>query len=275
MVAVSLAIGGVMIFAKTRVEPPVATKSINQFSKKLDDCCATLKKADASAQRDSILTTTISKIKIYVAEEKLEAQSGDKSIDKVLAIYVPPFLKQSFDKFQQSVWNESDHKYMLSVVSNLRSIKYTNKSSALRWQTADSLSIIESVVAKYNKARALSRSTGFYGVESAKSTINQARQYAEDKYLSNCSDLVAALNNVKPSIAQSHYNYISGQVDLLSHYSNYTMDYYHNVLVSQVEEALHEYQDNAEEIYGSGRDISDLWQRARDYYYEASDYYYD
>lgn len=273
VIAITLAIGGVMIYAKTKVDPPVATKSIDQFSKNLDDCFKAFDKENFPIQEDSILATTINKINIYCNESKMEAKTGDANIDNLLSRYTPLFLKRSFAKFNQSTWYESDHSYMISVITNLRSIKHTDNSSALQKQTADSLALIESIISKYKQARAVSRTTGFSGVSNAQSKISQARQFANDTYLSHCTDLVYALNNVKPSIAQAHYNYISNMVEKLSQYRSYTQYYYENTLIPQVDAAVTEYENKASALYGSKRDVNSLWNKARSYYNSASEYY--
>lgn len=273
VIAITLAIGGVMIYAKTKVEPPIATKSIDQFSKNIDDCLRKFANDNSSLQEDSILATTINKINIYCKESKMDEKTGDVNIDKLLSRYTPLFLKRSFAKFNQSDWHESDHSYMISVISKLRKIKHTDNSLALQKQTADSLAIIESVISKYRQARAVSRRTRFNGVSNAQATISQARQFANDSYLSHCSDLVSALNNVKPSIAQAHYNYISNMVEKLSQYRLYDQYYYDNTLVPQVDAAITEYENKAAALYGIRRNVDDLWARARSYYNDATSYY--
>lgn len=273
VVAIAMAIGGVMIYAKTKVEPPLATKSIDQFSKNLDNCYKKFANENSPHQEDSIMTTTINKINIYCKESKMDEKARDTNIDKLLSRYTPLFLKRSFAKFCQSTWYESDHSYMISVISNLRSIKHTDNSPALQKQTADSLSIIESVISKYKQARAVSRRTGFNGVLNAQETISQARKFAKDDYLSHCTDLVSALNNVRASIAQSHYNYISNMVEKLAQYRLYNKYYYENTLIPMVDAAVTEYDNKAYALYGSKRDVNSLWNKARSYYNSASQYY--
>ena len=273
VIAITLAIGGVMIYAKTKVEPPVATKSIDQFSKNLDDCFKNFAGENTPLQEDSIFATTINKINIYCRESKMEEKTGDANIDKLLSRYSPLFMKRSFAKFNQSTWYETDHSYMISVISNLRSIKHSDNSPALQKQTADSLATIERVISKYKQARAVSRRTGFNGVSNAQATISQAHQFANDNYLSHCSDLVSALNNVRPSIAQAHYNYISNMVEKLAQYRSYNQYYYENTLIPQVDAAVTEYDNNASDLYGSKRDVNSLWNKARSYYNSASQYY--
>ena len=52
VLSIALAIGGVMVYAKTRVEPPVAFQPINQFEKDLNHLYSDLKKAGAAREED-------------------------------------------------------------------------------------------------------------------------------------------------------------------------------------------------------------------------------
>ena len=121
--------------------------------------------------------------------------------------------------------------------------------------------------------RRISRSTSFTSVSNAQSVISQARQFANDKYLSNCTDLKNALNSVRNEIAQSHYRYISAQVEKLSQYRYFSQSYYDNTLVPQVDAAVTEYDNKAAALYGKKQSVEPLWARARSYYNQASSYY--
>lgn len=144
-----------------------------------------------------------------------------------------------------------DHSYMLIVSKRLHSVKHTDGSKVLRKTTIDSLTLVENIISDYRQARIISRSTAYKGVSSAQNTINQAKKYANDTYISKCIDLRNALNNVRAGIAQSHYNYISSQVEKLSEYRYYGQQYYENTLVPQVDAAVTEYDNKANALYGA------------------------
>lgn len=273
VLAITLAIGGVMIYAKTKVEPPKAPQKTNQFIDDLTNSISSFDKVGKGNQEDSILSVTCNKIGIFMKEGKITKKEADKEMDALLGRYVPLFIKRSFSLFKQSAWYESDHKYMLGVINTLKQIKQSDGAMALRKEAKDSLSQIENIISRYKQARAISRYTSYSGVTNAQNTISQARQFAKDSWLSNCTDLVRALNNVKPSIAESHYNYASSMVSKLSQYRSYSKTYYDNTLVPQVDAAVTEYDNKASALYGSKRDVNVLWNRAKSYYNEASLYF--
>lgn len=273
VLSIALAIGGVMVYAKTRVEPPVAFQPINQFEKDLNHLYSDLKKSGAAHEEDMIYLKTIDRISVFENENRLTQVESDKHRDKLVACYSPIFLKRCFTAFDKSDWKDIDHSYMLIVSKRLHSVKHTDGSKVLRKTTIDSLTLVENIISDYRQARIISRSTAYKGVTSAQNTINQAKKYTNDTYISKCTDLRNALNNVRSGIAQSHYNYISSEVEKLSNYRYYGQQYYENTLVPQVDAAVTEYDNKANALYGSKKDVNVLWNRARGYYNEASNYY--
>jgi len=273
VLSVTLAIGGVMIYAKTKVEPPKAPQQSNQYLNDLSNCNDQFDRMISGEQEDSIMFVAWNRINIFTQEGKITETEADDKIDVLLVKYTPLFLKRSLNLFKQSVWNEEDHKYMMGVIIFLRQVKHLDGNVALKSNTRDSLTLVENIINNYNQARTLSKNTRFSGVANAQRTISQARQYANDEWLSNCSDLVRALNNVKSSIAESHYNYAASMVEKLSQYRYFSKEYYDETLVPQVDAVVTEYDNKASALYGLKRDVNVLWNRAKAYYNEASLYY--
>lgn len=273
VLSIIAAVSGVMIYAKTIVEPPMALKQINQYTTDLSICYSSLVKAGSEVQEDSIFAITVDRIKKFEAEGKLTAVDAKSNIECLLGKYTPLFFKHSFGKFQQNTWHDSDHNYMLSVIKSLKSMKHTDNTTAIVKTTLDSLNQVERVISNYRQARTLSRRTSFTDVASAQNVINQAGKYVNDPWLSKCTDLSNALKNIKSSIAQSHYSYVLDQVEKLSQYKYYGQSYYENTLIPLVDATVTEYDNKAATLYGSKRDVNSLWNKARAYYNEAASYY--
>lgn len=273
VLSIIAAVSGVMIYAKTIVEPPMALKQINQYTTDLSICYSSLVKAGSEVREDSIFDITVDRIKKFEAEGKLTAVDAKSNIECLLGKYTPLFFKHSFGKFQQNTWHDSDHNYMLSVVKSLKSMKHTDNTLAIAKTTLDSLNQVERVISNYRQARTLSRRTSFTDVASAQNVINQANKFVNDPWLSKCTELSNALKNIKPSIAQSHYSYVLDQVEKLSQYKYYGQSYYENTLIPLVDATVTEYDNKAATLYGSKHDVNSLWNKARAYYNEAASYY--
>lgn len=273
LVALILAVGGIMVYAKTKVNPPMTPKQIDVYSSDLAQCKISLQNASKKESVDSVFFTIIDRIRIYSQEGKIRDAVTNKELDDAVGIYMPMYLRRCFEKFEQSVWYDSDHARMLVEIADLRKIKHSDNTNVIDNSTQDSLNIIIQTINRYKQARRISKSTRFTGVSNAQSVISQARLLANDKYLSNCTDLKNALNSVRSEIAQSHYRYISAQVEKLSQYRYFGQSYYDNTLVPQVDAAVTEYDNKAVALYGKKQNVEPLWARARGYYDQASSYY--
>lgn len=273
IVAISLAIGGVMVYAKTMVAPPLAIKPVDQFSKSMSDGLALFNNATTSAQEDSLFVALVEKTNFYVSEDKLTKENGNADMTRLSSKYVSLFLKRAMSAFARNTWYDADHSYMLRVTEELRLLKNFDNTQVLSKQSLDSLALVEKIISDYKQARAISRHTTYVGTTNAQATISRARQFAKNPYLAHCTDLMNALNGVRPAIAASHYNYLCEMVEKLSQYRYFSQPYYDNILVPQVDAVVTEYDNKASVLYGSKRDLNALWNRARSYYSSASEYY--
>ena len=263
-----------MVFAKTRVEPPVAVKQSNQYVKDLQRSREALLTAGTIIQKDSVFEITLDRLLTFSNEGRIKPGEADNETDELLNAYIPFFVKDSYGKFSKSVWYESDHKRMLEVIAELRKVTHTDKKTALNKSQSDSLSQIQKIISDYRQAKVVSSHTLYNGMQNAKACINQARQYANDPWLSNCTSLVTALRNVKPSIAKSHYRYLAAKVEELSQYRYYSKEFYSDTLVPNVDRIISEYDREASKLYGSRQDVNSLRNKARNYV-EAAENYYD
>lgn len=271
--SVAFAIGGVLVYAKTIVAPPIAPRQTNQYINNLNEELNNLLEAKTHLKEDSIFQTSLNKIAIYVSESKISMEEGDLQIDTLLSIYSKLFIKRSFAYFSQSRWVKSKHVYIMSNVSKLRKIRHYDGSSVLPCELSDSLKILEHIISDYDMAKSISCETKFTSVKNARILIDRAEKYAKDPYLSHCSELVHQLNGLKPKIAQSHYEYLQREVERLSQYTQYSQSYFEEILAARVNEEINEYDDNADSLYGTRCDTGELTKKAEQYFSTAIDYY--
>lgn len=273
LLAVMLTFGGIMIYARTKVEPPVELKEVDQFTIDLAKYNEAILNAKSLSESYKEYLSALVKIIIYNDENKIQPSITDKSLDNLLACYSPLFLKRCFEKFQQPDWSDSDHTFILECIHELKGIKHTDDKPVLSNATVDSLNMVSKIITDYRQALNVSRRIDFQGTADAQSTIGLAREFAKDKYLSNCRELLNDLNTIRSKIGQSHYEYISSQVEKLSRYRYFSKEYYENTLIPETDEIVTEYDKKAVSLYGSKNDVSILWNRARSYYDQASEYY--
>lgn len=273
LIAVTLAIGLVMAYAKTKVTPPVAISQINQYKQNVNKLVGEELASETSQDEDDIFIKAIDRIHIFEKEGKMISSEADASLDKFVGSYSPRFLKRCFSTFKQPVWSDEILTYLLSQSSDLKSLLHTDKTPVLHKSTIDSLNLVASIIHDYRDALRISHTSKFTGYDNAITSISKARTYANNPYFANCSCLISDLKSVKSRLAESCYSQVVAKVEELGNYRDYSQNYYDNTLVPQVDRAVTTYDNRAYSVFGSKRDVDALWKKAQNYYNEASNYY--
>ena len=273
LLAVTCAIGGIMIYAKTKVAPPVIVNQTNQYKQDVNKLVNEEMASEDAKTEDEVFAKAIDRIRIFAQEGKMEASEADQSLDLFVGSYSPRFLKRCFAAFSQSEWKDKTHNYILSQSALIKGLTHSDKTSVIQKSTIDSLNLAASIISDYRDARRVSRVSTFTGYDNARSSISKARTYANNQYLSNCRTLLYDLNTVKSRLAESCYNQVVAKVDELGNYHRYDKSYYENTLVPQVDQVVTNYDNKAAAIFGSKENVNTLWNRAKDHYNNAMDYY--
>lgn len=272
IVSIVLAVGSVLFFAKTRVEPPKALKPVDQYAMDLQKEVDKLSTFRNDIRRaDSLFLLTKKKIAIYANENKIDGQKRDTYDKQMLVSFVPILVQYAHDKFQQSVWYKSNLDYIEERIAFIKSLP-TAFANMPNQHKAD-INELGNVLNRYRDARRVSMHRSFHGIAAARRSISLAREYANDRWLRHCADLVHGLNQVRPSIGKSHYYYVQSQVNKLANYRSYSWSYYDGTLVDQVASQITDYENYASELYGQKYNVVELWLDAKRYYNLAKDYY--
>lgn len=274
VVAVIIAIGGVLLFMKTIVSPPQNLAFKNQFEIALNQKIDDFKKVDSDNLEREFATLTDLAHR-FKSESNIDDKLFDKDYTEIIGIYSPKFAQYCFDQFQESVWDESEHKWMENRIAQLRKLTVEDGSRKIMDNYAESdrqFSIILKTIGNYREAKALSNRSGFSGLGDARARISKANQYKQDDYLKNNRALMNALNSLPGRLEASHYASLRAKVNTLANYYNYSADSY-DALSDKVVTALKEYKENAQSVYGLSRNLSDLEADASMHYNAAIEYY--
>lgn len=274
VVAVIIAIGGVLLFMKTIVSPPQDLEFKNQYELALNQKVEEFKKVDSDNLEREFATLTDLAHR-FKAESTIDENFFDKEYAEIIGVYSPKFTQYCFGQFQKSVWDESEHKWMEERIAQLRKLTVEDGSRKIMDNYAESdgrFSIILKTIGKYREAKALSNRNGYSGLSEARSRISKANQYKQDDYLKNNAALIKALNSLPSRLEASHYASLRAKVNTLANYYSYSADSY-DVLSDNVVAALKEYKKNAQSVYGESRSLSDLEADASRYYNAAVEYY--
>ena len=272
--AIIVAVGSVLYFVKTVVDPPVAIEQRNLHAESIDNAVRKFNSTKKSKNfNDSLYAAINNKITVFHSEEYISDAQKDIATNNLVQAYLPLFKSDCYSKFNAREWNENDHSKMTSRINELRNLRVNyGKSRAVSGSYESDLQNIEAIIKNYKDAKAAAKKSTYTSVKNAKDDIANANRYMSMPYISNCTDLVKKLGNVKVNISNSHYQYLTNQVYALSGYQSHTKESF-NKLVSEVLSKLDSYV-NMQSIYGTAyKDISSLKKKVGEYELLANEYF--
>lgn len=223
-VALAIAIGSVLIFVRYVVNPP---EDISAVATADDIFNPDIKKTVSSFNPDSLTLkeaentydAIVDRANIFNDDELINDKSVfDKAIAEASEKFTKSIISWSIDKFNKSTWNTGDHEVMIRLITKMRKVSIEEGSKkALSPESLASLTEIESVVNDFKKAWTVTRKTNFTDYQNVTSVRNEARSYATKRYLSNCRNLVNALNVIGEKQENSCYNQLHRTVERLQY----------------------------------------------------------
>ena len=271
VVAILFAVGGVMAYYKTIVSPPGKLDFSNQYVNAAKQDIAKLNFANTELAFDTTLVGITHELDFMLSNTFLSEQERNELMQLFATRYVPIYVSFCNSKFDKSVWDESELKRINARILELQSLQTTDNKIIIQGEANDSLKAVYNVIVNYYDAKKAAAVGGYNGLEAAKNKIAVARRYAAMSPINNCTELVYRLNSVPSRLEQFHFSYLSKQVERLRNYYNYSPSEYDNLAIN-IANKIDEYKNNARAVYGKVSNVSDLENRAGNYYSNASFY---
>ena len=269
VVAILLAVGGVMAYYKTIVSPPGKLEFKNQYVNSDKKDISQVKSANTVLALDSFYVAITHELDLQLANTFLTNQERNELLELFATQYVPVYVSACNSKFSKSVWNEGELQKINTRISELQGLVTTENKIVIQGEANSSLNEVHNVIVAYYKAKKVASASGYNGIQAAKQIIDTAKKYASMSPINNCTELVSRLNSVSNRLEQAHYSYLAGQVEKLRPYYNYSQTEYDKIAIS-ISEKFDEYKNNAKSTYGRVSDISSLESRAGSYYSNAT-----
>ena len=270
-VGILFAVGGVMAYYKTIVSPPGKLDFSNQYVNAAKQDIAKLNFANTELAFDTTLVGITHELDFMLSNTFLSEQERNELMQLFATRYVPIYVSFCNSKFDKSVWDESELKRINARILELQSLQTTDNKIIIQGEANDSLKAVYNVIVNYYDAKKAAAVGGYNGLEAAKNKIAVARRYAAMSPINNCTELVYRLNSVPSRLEQFHFSYLSKQVERLRNYYNYSPSEYDNLAIN-IANKIDEYKNNARAVYGKVSNVSDLENRAGNYYSNASFY---
>lgn len=271
--AVLITLGAVMFFYKTKVAPPSAPETADQFKKALAKDIEVAENAASERSADSIYRVIIEATAFMRKDSLLSAADNDETLVLLTDKYVPKFVTQSHAKFARSSWSEADLNFMRSRIAELISLKKSGGTAVLSNNARTKLGEITGVLDLYNRAKAAASVGGYSSLADARSKIAAARQFVGQSPISNNTALVQKLNGVASTLERSHFASVSAAVEKMKNYSSFRTEEAFDAYARKVSNLIDEYKNNANSVYGHAQSVGGLLSKYNDYYNNA--YFYD
>ena len=271
--AVIIAVGGVLLYMKIIMEPPLDLGNKNQYTEYLGSLTKEVKNADADKMESHFQKVT-DITKRFSKENLLSEEQGNKSYSEFILVYAPKFSSWSLNRFRQPAWDADQLSWISSRIDYLNNLKNSSNNPLIAKDapdTAKEFETIKSTIAKYNEAKRLGTS-GFSSLSDSRRKIARAKELAADEYLRNNSSLMASLNSLPSKLEAGHYASLKRQVASMANFRNYSRSSY-NALSDKVLSSINEYRNNASSVYGHVSDVNSLMNQAANHQSNADDYF--
>lgn len=231
--AIAIAVGGVLFFIQTVVSPPEDIKIEDSHTVDIQKYSAAYNPDSLGVvEAEKVLDAIFDRALIYQEDSFIEQKTYEEVIANSTEKFSETFVKWSMNKFSMSTWNSNDHAVMKRIINKLRDVKVDQGAKkALSSNTLASLTKIEDIIKEYGNAWAATRQTSFtpWNYDDARNKRSNAESFAEKPYLSNCLNLVSALNSVGEKLENSCYYQLTQRVNKLQYrYSFSSKEAYDN-----------------------------------------------
>lgn len=272
--AITIATGAVLYFIKTIVAPPTDIEVRNLHIASIETDISNFTDNMSPSYNDSLYTLIADKINVFHADGFLNGSEKDEKLKEFILAYTHIFKSRCITRFNSRGWDDADFPQWRKRVKELLGVKLSDGQKVITGSYKNDLNNIVGIMDEYKNAKAIASISTYSSVETARSNISSADNYASRTYLDH-SKLVSSLRNVKVKIGNSHYRQLTSRVNSLSGYRGMTENEFES-LSSQIHSEIREYEDN-KRIYGSAAktqdEISVLKSDAAEYVSAAHDYY--
>lgn len=265
VLAVLAAVTAVLVFLKSRMEPPQRLTYTNQYTEDIRNEAEQIANADEQALEQSF-KLVINRIELMKKENLITDEERNSSIAEFMNAYVPAFCNWCEQRFGQSVWPNATLQFMRGRINEVNRYDAAADYSIVSEENKILLDEVDKVLKDYNEAWRL-QSVAIHKSSDSRTNLNKARRFKNDSHLSKCSALVNMLDNLPSRYQQSHFNYVNSLVKGLS-MSNFPS-------ANQIDEwaekykaaksAISDYNSVASSLYHTSTSDFNL----NSYYYEA------
>lgn len=208
LVAVLVAVFAVLMFVKTRVQPPKQIVYVNQYTENLQKLTAHLTNVN-DARLESHYQLVTERIELMQEENLISQEERDNSYSEFMNEYVPAFKLWCDHKFSASVWEKPDLQFMRARVTELQ-----QNEQLISSENNTKLEEVKKVLTDYDEVWKLGRVNITKSLDS-RNYLNKAKIYKQDPVLSHCTAVMNFLETLKSTYQKKHFAYVNNKVKSL------------------------------------------------------------
>lgn len=271
VIAIIVCVAAVLVFQKTIMQPPVPTKTINQFDKAMNAEVENFRKMQSVDSLETKYFYIINFAEFLNSQNRISESEEVEEVTNFINLYVPKFTQWSYYLFSKPIWHQQDLYFIEERIAVLKKFNINGNPIV---SSSDKLELnkILSILDDFNEAKTLARQTSFTGIPQTKNKLSRAETYANKEYLKNNKALVTSLRELKGKIGKSHYYKIRSQVNDLKYFSQYSKDEFKKKVRIIIDE-IDQYDNVAKTLYGEKLDVASLKNTVNDYEIASREYY--
>lgn len=212
--AVILAASAVLVFLKTRVQPPKQLSYVNPYTENIHQASEDIADADEQALETEFQRVT-NRVKLMRQENLITEEEYTSSVSEFVNAYVPAFRNWCEQRFNQSVWPSETLRFMRNRINEVKHYNAEGGNSIVSEENTAKLDEVSKVLNDYDAAWKLQR-VAIRKSEDSRTNLAKAKRFKQDSHLSKCTALVNMLNNLPSRYQQSHYSHVNTLVRGLS-----------------------------------------------------------
>ena len=262
----------IVFFFKAMTTPPTRMNDVDEFSVALNKDIDNISETSSPEELDSAYIWILQELKKWNANNYFDDAQYDKHIKAFYQEFIPTYVKMTQKKLSHDSWGDSEKSNIVKQVDLFKSENLMGKHISVIDDNADlktKLADLIGICSRYEDAVNLTASTVYTDIADAKNRIDQAKDLAENVYISH-SDVNTKLLSLPNDIGNSHFEKLNSYCSKMGNWSYYTIEQTEENF-SMFEQLADDY--NSSEIYGGEHPIaiSDMTDQVKQYMQDAYD----
>lgn len=267
LLAIMAVVGGVLWYAKTQLESPMAETSHEaNYENVIEGAIGEMKGKDRDTQRED-MERLITKCYVFYDLGKISDRLYGQYTDQIWNIYAGTYItyaEQELDK--QESWNELK---LTRIYKDSKSLKDWSESIGMNQnQNLSKINRLMGVRGMYNDARKYADIDGWKSLFESEMIMNKVRKYQNDTYLRKNTDLQSRLSKVGKRLSRNYYKSLDNRVSNMENTYSEISESRFNTQKGQIDRSMKGYGKSAKGIYGyidvSYQKLNERWNSCKE-----------